>query len=72
MVALMTRITRDAAVTSSIGFEEQEFNELDYARQVASLYHSRHFEKVVRPDAVATAVGQWVDTKVDHGDGSRR
>ncbi|MGB0909854.1 MAG: asparagine synthase (glutamine-hydrolyzing), partial [Nitrospirales bacterium] len=51
VVALMSQITGKPVITTSIGFEEKEFNELDYARQVASQFNSQHFEQVVRPDA---------------------
>ena len=53
VVALMNTITRDPIVTSSIGFQEQKFNELGYARQVAALVGANHFEKVITPDALA-------------------
>ena len=52
VVALMSQITGKPVITSSIGFEEKEFDELDYARQVATQFHSEHHEQVVRPDAV--------------------
>ncbi len=43
----------DAAVrTFSIGFEEEEFNELPAARLVAEQYGAAHTEFVVRPQAV--------------------
>jgi len=38
--------------TCSIGFEEKEFNEAEYARQVAKLFHSEHHEETVRPNAL--------------------
>ncbi|MCA9471140.1 MAG: asparagine synthase (glutamine-hydrolyzing) [Nitrospirales bacterium] len=52
VVGLMTQITGKPVTTTSIGFEEQEFDELDYARQVANQFGSQHYEHVVRPDAV--------------------
>ena len=51
VVALMSRITGKPVITTSIGFEEKEFDELDYARQVATQFHTQHFEQVVNPDA---------------------
>jgi asparagine synthase (glutamine-hydrolysing) len=37
--------------TFSIGFEEAEFNELDYARRIARKFNTDHYELIVRPDA---------------------
>ena len=52
VVALMSQIKKGPVQTSSIGFDEQEFNELVYAKEVSSLFHTDHYERVVRPDAV--------------------
>ena len=53
VVALMSRAGAGPVKTFSIGFEEPEYNELKYARQVAERFGTEHHELVVRPDAVA-------------------
>ncbi|MEE9168065.1 MAG: asparagine synthase (glutamine-hydrolyzing) [Candidatus Neomarinimicrobiota bacterium] len=39
--------------TFSIGFDESEFNELPHARRVAEQFNTKHFERLVKPDAAA-------------------
>lgn len=51
VVAFMARNLTHPVKTFSIGFEEQEYNELQYARMVAQRYGTEHYEEVVRPDA---------------------
>jgi asparagine synthase (glutamine-hydrolysing) len=53
VVALMSRVADGPVKTFSIGFDEPEFDELAYARQVATQYATEHHELVVRPDAAA-------------------
>ena len=53
VVALMSRASAGPVKTFSIGFEEPEYDELKYARQVAERFGTEHHEFVVRPDAVA-------------------
>jgi asparagine synthase (glutamine-hydrolysing) len=53
IVALMSRIATGPVKTFSIGFEEPEYDELQYARQVAERFGTEHHEFVVRPDAAA-------------------
>ncbi len=38
--------------TSSIGFNEEEFNELEFARNVSDMYATDHTQAVVNPDAL--------------------
>lgn len=52
IVALMAQQSSKPVKTFSIGFEEEAFNELPYARQVAQKYETEHHEFVVRPNAI--------------------
>jgi asparagine synthase (glutamine-hydrolysing) len=52
VVALMAEAGDHEVKTFSIGFDEQLFNETEYARSVAQRYHTRHTELFVRPDAL--------------------
>jgi len=52
VVAVMREVSSDPIKTFSIGFEDQSFNELPYARMVAKHFETEHHEFVVRPDAV--------------------
>lgn len=52
VVALMSRLSSQPVKTFSIGFAEQRFNELHYARQVAKQYGTDHHEIIVRPKAL--------------------
>lgn len=52
VVALMSGLTDRPVKTFSIGFEEQTYNELPYARMIAARYGTDHHEFVVKPDAV--------------------
>jgi len=52
VVALMSRLSPGRVKTFSIGFAEEEFNELAYARLVADRFDTEHHELVVEPDIV--------------------
>lgn len=52
VVALMCRLSRKKVKTFSIGFSEQAYNELDYAREVAEYYNTEHREFIVNPNAL--------------------
>ncbi|MEM8883292.1 MAG: asparagine synthase (glutamine-hydrolyzing) [Planctomycetota bacterium] len=51
IVALMAQEGARGFPTFSIGFDEQKFNELPYAREVADKWGTEHHEMIVRPDA---------------------
>jgi asparagine synthase (glutamine-hydrolysing) len=63
VVAMMSELTGEPVITTSIGFDDKEYDELNYARLMASRVQSRHFEEVVRPDAA-----EVVDKLVWHYD----
>src|SRR5438105_15502950 len=48
----MVRSCPTRVVTTSVGFDEQAFNELEYARTVATHLGTESHEKIVRPDIV--------------------
>ena len=52
IVAMMAGLMKRAVTTCSIGFEEKEFNEAEYARQVAEQFHTDHHEQMIHPNAV--------------------
>ena len=52
VVASMVRSCPTRVVTTSVGFDEQAFNELEYARTVATHLGTESHEKIVRPDIV--------------------
>ena len=63
VVGLMARAMTSPVITSSIGFPDDAFNELAYARQVAEHFHTEAHEHMVTPDAM-----QVLDTLIWHYD----
>src|SRR5262249_43477392 len=51
VVAVMSQVGAKPVKTFSIGFDEKDFSEGSYARQVARLYAPRHHEHVPHPNA---------------------
>jgi asparagine synthase (glutamine-hydrolysing) len=51
VVATMSGMSAEPVRTFSIGFAEPEYNELEYARIVASHFGTQHHERVLEPDA---------------------
>jgi asparagine synthase (glutamine-hydrolysing) len=52
IVAMMSKLMSRPVTTCSIGFEEEEFDEAEYARQVAQIFNADHHEETVRPSAL--------------------
>jgi asparagine synthase (glutamine-hydrolysing) len=52
LVALMREVSAQTIQTFSIGFSEQSYNELAYARVIAKAFATDHHELVVRPQVI--------------------
>ncbi len=52
IVGLMAGAMDRPVKTFSIGFEDQSYNELNYARTVAQKFNTEHTEFIIQPDAV--------------------
>jgi asparagine synthase (glutamine-hydrolysing) len=52
-VAAMAHLGVNPIKTFSIGFEDEKFNELPYARTIARHFGTEHYEMIVRPEAVS-------------------
>ncbi|MCA9108618.1 MAG: asparagine synthase (glutamine-hydrolyzing) [Planctomycetaceae bacterium] len=53
IVGLMAEEMTEPVRTFSIGFDESDFSELEYAREVAQYWKTDHHEEIVRPDALS-------------------
>ena len=51
-VAAMMRLSSHPIKTFSIGFDDQHYNELAYAREIAEYLGTDHHEMIVKPDAI--------------------
>jgi len=54
VVALMAQASEGRVRTFSIGFDDNDFDELQHAREVARRYDTQHFEYIVKPNALDT------------------
>lgn len=52
IVGLMSELSSEPVKTFSIGFDEEEFSELKYARIVANHFKTEHHEFVVKPQMI--------------------
>lgn len=71
LVALMARKTKDPIHTYAIGFEDQSFNELPFAKIVAEEFNTVHREVLITSDMVREMLPKYL-THIDepYGDGS--
>ncbi len=53
IVGLMSQEMNEPVKTFSIGFDASDFDETQYARQVARHYRTEHYEEIIAPDALA-------------------
>jgi asparagine synthase (glutamine-hydrolysing) len=52
VIALMSMVQNEPVKTFSIGFKEQDFSELHYAKEIAKQFQTDHHEMIVDPDAI--------------------
>ncbi len=52
IVALMSKCSSQPVKTFTIGFREQKYNELEYARIIAKKYNTEHHEYIVEPESI--------------------
>jgi len=50
VVAVMSSLSKERIKTFSIGFKEENFSELEYAREVAKMYLTEHYEFIVEEE----------------------
>ena len=50
VVALMSKLSNNNVRTFSLGFDNQSYNELPYAKKVADRYDTDHHEFILKPD----------------------
>jgi asparagine synthase (glutamine-hydrolysing) len=53
VVWLMSQQMREPVKTFAMGFSQDGFNELPFAREVGRAYKTEHYEEIVEPDALA-------------------
>ncbi|MCK4401027.1 asparagine synthase (glutamine-hydrolyzing) [bacterium] len=52
VVGVMSKLMREPVKTFSIGFQEEKYNELNYARIAADHFKTDHHEYIVKPNAL--------------------
>jgi asparagine synthase (glutamine-hydrolysing) len=52
VVGIMSQLMDRPVKTFSIGFEEEDFSEINYARTIAKYFHTDHYEFIVKPETI--------------------
>ena len=52
IVATMKHLMKQPVTTCSIGFQEENYNEVEFARKIAQQFGTDHHEQMVRPNAI--------------------
>jgi|SRR5579884_369998 len=52
VVAMMSHLMKRPVTTCSIRFDEEEYNEAEYAQQIAERFSTDHYVETVKPDAI--------------------
>ncbi|AJR09055.1 amidotransferase 1, exosortase A system-associated [Photobacterium gaetbulicola] len=53
IVSLMAELQNTPVNTCAIGFDEQDYDESDYARQIAERYQTQHLQQIVSPHDIS-------------------
>lgn len=51
IVCIMSELSSQPVKTFTIGFSEESYNEVDFARRIAEQFGTEHHEKIIEPDA---------------------
>ena len=62
VTGVLTQLTKSAVKSFTIGFQEERFNEIGYARIVAQHFGSEHYEYIVKPADVVKALPVLLDS----------
>jgi asparagine synthase (glutamine-hydrolysing) len=60
IVGVMSQFAKERIHTFSIGFENQEFDESKYARQVSSKFNTIHHETILKPEYVLEILPEYL------------
>lgn len=52
VVGLMSQVSNQKIKTFTIGFNEDDYNELNDARLIAKEFNTEHYEEIVKPDSI--------------------